>query len=175
MKLSIINAVVYIMSFYEKVWNEENKQKKSENFSTFFGMTNLRLQLILYFLYGFYYSKTKQHLFFHDFFAYKISPVSKELEFYNAKVIRSKGENWKYIFKVNDYPEFNFLEYKDDFNFELIDEILLSLKKFSTWSLVDLTHLKNSPLNQTKQSEKIDTKILIEYFENLTLNFEEKQ
>lgn len=182
MKLSILNIASYMIDFYNNVRNQkvqglfngqnEIEEEFLEDFETSRGLTNLRMQKLIYFLYGFYYSETKQELFNPDFLAYKMGPISKELHSYNSKIIKEKNQNGKYLFGTNDYPKFNYSQYKEQFDFELIDKILLSLKTLSTWHLVDLTHLPNSPWSETQQSKRINKNKIKKHFENLTLNYE---
>lgn len=92
-------------------------------------VSNLKLQKMLYFLYGWYYAKFNKNLFEDNFVAWKLGPVVQEVYFEYSKYIANPiCENYNIQLDLN----------KQEIGF--IDESIESLKDKSARDLVNKSH-----------------------------------
>ncbi|AHI52866.1 Panacea domain-containing protein [Spiroplasma culicicola] len=125
---------------------------------------NIKLQNILYFLYGLYYSKTGKQIFDDDFIAHKYGPIINEVYYEVKQRLRNPFRNIpKFFFSDSNYSELNT-------DFDIINEILDSILKFSSWRLIELNHLNNSPWKLTKKLTIMNKTQINNYF--LKIKFE---
>jgi uncharacterized phage-associated protein len=128
-------------------------------------LTPLKLQKILYFVYGHYYAKTGKRLFSEPFLVWKYGPVVQavydEFGVFGASNITrlatdAQGDIWV---PSNDCGE------NADF-FSSFEETWNHYKNKSASELVDLTHEKESPWhNADKKGDLIiDDNEILEYF-----------
>ncbi|WP_156007532.1 type II toxin-antitoxin system antitoxin SocA domain-containing protein [Spiroplasma tabanidicola] len=105
----------------------------------------------------------KKELFEDDFVAYKFGPVIEILYNEIKKYNLNKNENLpKDLFQ-------NTLNLENHIDVQLIKNLLDILFKISTWRLVKLIHIEDSPWGATEQSKVIDKVFLKEYFSNVEL------
>ena len=121
---------------------------KRENYK----ITNLKLQKLVYILYGFHYALTKEKLFSDEIQAWKHGPVIPSL-YYQAMHFSSQHINTEFC--IQDISE-------DDSDMGIIDKVIIpkitdkemrsnlqklwdAYKGYDAWSLRELTHLKGTP------------------------------
>ncbi|ALA97259.1 Phage-Associated Protein [Spiroplasma kunkelii CR2-3x] len=150
------NIANYVLKFFY------DKEYTDDEFSSL-EITNLKMQKVLYFLYGFYFSETGKSLFSDDFIAWKYGPVIKEIYDINKNNITNPYENLrKDIYSNYDFNIKNI-------NWEIIDNILNNIIKLSSWYLVNMSHKKNTPWEKTKENEIISKDLIHDYFKNKEL------
>ncbi|MGL5268445.1 MAG: Panacea domain-containing protein [Spiroplasma sp.] len=141
-----------IIEFYEKEQKDENiPQDVREKIS------NLRLQKLLFFLYGYYWKENKKEIVPINFEAWQYGPVVGELYQF---IINNLGNNrynqveleW---FKNNESPKYN----KKSF-----EKILNHLSQFSTIRLVNASH-ETEPWAKAKNNGMIDNQLIKKWFE----------
>ncbi len=124
-------------------------------------ITNLKLQKMLYFLFGYYYTKYNDYLFDDKFVAWKLGPVVLDVYFeFNSNISNPICE----IFDV----ELNLPNDRHNF----IDKKINELQKKSTWDLVEDSH-KTEPwiitYDQGKGKGKtIENYEIEDYFEKVS-------
>lgn len=96
-------------------------------------ISNLKLQKILYFLYGYFYKKFGCTLFDDDFVAWKLGPVVLDVYFNYYNNIANpicESSDVKLDLKTNEIS--------------FVDEKIQELNELSTWDLVEKSH-KTTP------------------------------
>lgn len=152
--------ILYVYKKNQKFFKEYHLSKEDEQIIAFndVDFKHLKLQKILYFLYGLYYTKTKTELFADDFVAYKYGPVIEKIYFKIKKEVPNIHANLtKTLFKDEDISNLSMDK-------KIVNSILDKLLWYSTWGLVDLSHLDNSPWSNTEQSQKISKDEIKKYF-----------
>ena len=120
------------------------------------GMTNLRLQKLLYLAQGYSLARNEKPLFSEDIEAWKYGPV--------VPAVYSKYNKFNRGVIHDDPPENGALT---DEEAELVLDVLSVFGKFSTGYLVDLSHKPDAPWAQVYREtgrEKIDNTIIKDYF-----------
>ncbi|WP_348735121.1 type II toxin-antitoxin system antitoxin SocA domain-containing protein [Spiroplasma endosymbiont of Ammophila pubescens] len=111
------NISNYILKYFY------DKECTTDEFAMFLlEINNLKMQKILYFLFGFYFSETKQELFPKDFYAWKYGPVIQKLYYFNKEKVEQSGE-------IN-LPKDAYSKYmyeNPNINFIIIDKILSNI------------------------------------------------
>ena len=127
-------------------------------------ITNLKLQKMLYFIQGFYYSSTNEPFIEEDFEAWPYGPVIR-----NAYIEYSRFGSLLITDVESDrVNNIDFLP--DDKSF--LDDIISSLNKYSASELVNASHAKGSPWEKSYKDETkniISKEVIRDYFRN-TLN-----
>lgn len=90
-------------------------------------VSELHMHKILYYSYGFFYSKFEKELFLADFQAWKYGPVEKKYREY----LKSNNENVKKKFDIN----LNSMEEKS-----FLEDLIFKLINFSPYRLVSESH-----------------------------------
>ena len=109
-------------------------------------ITNLRLQKLLYYAWGYYWNSFKQYLFKDDIEAWKYGPVVKDV--YDEYKIFDGGD----IIIDDNVIEENktkFNQQQQDF----FSAFYNLMKKYDTWALVDASH-KEKPWKETYNNGK---------------------
>ncbi|MBO5536833.1 MAG: DUF4065 domain-containing protein [Clostridia bacterium] len=120
------------------------------------GMTNLRLQKLMYFVQGYYLAEHDHPLFAEDIEAWKLGPV--------VPVIYRKYSRFNKDILEDEAPTEFALTSEEK---ELILDVLSKYGKYSTGYLVELTHTPGAPWAQVfdpGQNKKIDTESIKRYF-----------
>lgn len=145
-------------------------------FETNRSVTNLKLQKILYFLYGFYYFVTKDELFDEEFEAWAYGPVVRksyvDYSMFGAEAIPPHNNYINFLFdEDHDYDSEKNNDYFDSIFSEdskkTIDIILNTLLNKSTMDLVELSHAKGSPwykVYREGEKNKINKSLIFDYF-----------
>lgn len=119
-------------------------------------VSNLKLQKMLYFIFGDYYKKYKEYLFEDDFVAWKLGPVILEVYFsFNSNISNPICESY----------DVNLGLAQDRLSF--IDKKIDNLQAKSTWELVEDSH-KTTPWKNAFSRGKgniIESYDIAEYFE----------
>ncbi|WP_019132667.1 Panacea domain-containing protein [Peptoniphilus obesi] len=149
-------------------------------FETNRSVTNLKLQKVLYFLYGFYYAITKKELFDENFEAWAYGPVVRKsyinYSMYGAEIIPPHNNYLDLLFDKNSkYSSESNVEYFntifEEKSKKTIDDILDLMLNISTMKLVDLSHDKGGPWYKSyeKGNKKAINKCLIlNYFGSMS-------
>lgn len=146
-----------IITFYEKEQLTENiDQQDIEK------MTNLRLQKILFFLYGFYWKENKKEIIPINFEAWQHGPVIKELYDY---VIEKLDSLDKKRYEPLELSWFQSKENLNNLDRKSFKKILNHLSQYSTIRLVNASH-DTEPWLKTPNSEIIDNNLIKKWFEN---------
>lgn len=127
-------------------------------------LTNMKLNKLLYFIYGMYLSKTGKKIFDAEFRAYKYGPV--ETSVYDA--YKSFGSNLILHSKFPDVGVFSCYDLESD-QLEVLTDVLNRYGDRSAWSLSELTHIDyDSPWSKVdyNKKEKINDDDMIEYFKS---------
>ncbi|MDU2503180.1 MAG: DUF4065 domain-containing protein [Peptoniphilus harei] len=143
-------------------------------------VTNLKLQKILYFLYGFYHSTTKNVLFDEDFEAWAYGPVVREsyinYSMYGAEIIPPHNNYLDLLFDEKlkydrDYNS-NYFDTTFDSNTKsLINKVLNLLLDIPVMKLVELSHSNIGPWYSCYEEGRkniIDKRLIFEYFDNFS-------
>lgn len=135
------------------------------------GVTNNRLQRLLYFVQAYSFAKYNREFFHNDIEAWLSGPtvpdVRDEFAFYTGNDIGVTNEYLKYNFKTELYEKVNYSE--DVFSSDakrLIQEVIEYFKDYSDFELLDLA-LKQSPwINASERGRmaKITTQDMSERF-----------
>ena len=115
------------------------------------GITNLKLQKLLYYSQGFYLALNKKSLFEESIVAWEHGPVVQEV-YYEYKNFGSQ---------IIDRPDEKTNLSENDLDF--IKKIWNIFGQFSAWKLRDMTHQEN-PWNETEQSAEITHKKMTDFF-----------
>ncbi|AXK51765.1 Panacea domain-containing protein [Spiroplasma alleghenense] len=160
-KYDVKNIANYVINYFYE--NSDKLKNNEENFEIL-EINNLKMQKVLYFLYGFFYSETREELFDVEFLAWKLGPVIKSIYEINKNATENNG--------YRNIPKDTYCEFAkkiEDEDKKLINQILDNLMEISTWALVELSHKPGGPWEATKQSEVISRDLLNKYFRNLEL------
>ena len=129
------------------------------------GISNLKLQKLLYYAQGIYLSISKNKLFKNKILAYQSGPIIKEIyekyKHYEKKYIPviSTKENDRIVSKIeNDYDVSNILNIVYD-NFAIYTE----------WQLKNMTNEVGSPWYQTEINQEIPINIIEKYFNEVVM------
>lgn len=142
-----------------KFYNEEQKNENilEEDIEK---ISNLRIQKLLFFIYGFYWKEKKQEIIPITFEAWEHWPVIKEL--YSFIINNLDKSNMK----RNNEIDFNW--FKDaktpKYDKNLLNKILKYLSQFSTIRLVNASH-KTEPWLFTENSNVINNEEIKKWFE----------
>lgn len=118
------------------------------------GITNLKLQKLVYYAQGFYGAIFEQPLFTNDIQAWSHGPVVPDLY---------------HQYKTNGRTR---IDYQGEFNsdsltpeeYELVEEVYGVFGQFSAWKLRDMTHEEEPWLNHEKHADVIPFDEIKEYF-----------
>ncbi|MDQ0513899.1 putative phage-associated protein [Mycoplasmoides fastidiosum] len=161
-KNNVFGIINYILNFvYNKETDLFQTDEQTDETFDYLDFKHLKLQKILYFLFGFYYGKTKQELFDAEFIAYRYGPI--------IKPVYDKIKNTYVDEPLKNLEKDLFAKYSmEDLEMDrtVVNEILEKLLNFSTWRLVELSHLDGGPWDETKQSEVIDKAKILKYFDD---------
>lgn len=127
-------------------------------------MTNLRINKLLYFAQGCYMAKYKKPLFYEDFEAWQYGPVIHSIYDTFTPCGKNRIES-----TVGDYDPDIFTSDELDF----LIAVLNAYGQYSTPKLVDITHEKGSPWDETYKKNGRNSVITKEhiraYFETLPI------
>lgn len=120
------------------------------------GITNLKLQKLVYYAQGFFAAIFEEPLFESPIMAWAHGPVSPEL--YHK--FKDLGRN-----RIPYTGRFEQQSLSTD-EYELIDEVYSVFGQFSAWKLRDMTHEEDPWLNHEQQADVIPFLEIKEYFKN---------
>lgn len=136
-----------IINFYDKEQDNEFIPPEIKE-----KISNLRLQKILFFLYGYYWKETNKEIININFEAWTYGPVVKPL--YNF--LKDCGSNG---IAIDRFQEFDSPKYDK----KIFEKILNHLSQFSTMRLVSASH-DTEPWLKTPNSCIIDNKLIKKWF-----------
>lgn len=117
-------------------------------------MTNLRLQKLLYFAQGWHLARYGRRLFDAEIEAWNYGPVVPE-------VYHAYKDNGRFgIAEVTGFTENAFTPEE----YDLLLDVAREYARYSTGTLVDLSHAPNAPWSHTAQSAVIPTNEIHAYF-----------
>ncbi len=124
-------------------------------------ITNLRLQKLLYYAWGYYWNNYKKYLFNDNIEAWKYGPVVRKV--YDEYKIFDGGD---IIISEDEIDDAKLKIGKDDRAF--LDGFYNFTKEYSTGTLVEVSH-REKPWNETFYTGKqqIDFKLLEEFFNEI--------
>ncbi|WP_342277018.1 Panacea domain-containing protein [Spiroplasma endosymbiont of Nebria brevicollis] len=137
-----------IIKFYDKEQNNENIPKEMKE-----NISNLRLQKILFFLYGYYWKEKKEEIVNINFEAWPYGPVNKEIYHF----VKDCGNNEIDIKRFKEYETPNYDK-------KIFNKILNHLSQFSTIRLVNASH-DTDPWLKTPDGTEINNKLIKKWFE----------
>ncbi len=144
-----------IIKFYENKQKNEKIPKPERE-----GITNLRIQKILFFLYGFYWKEKQEEIITIEFEAWQHGPVIKEL--YNFLIEDSRlGQNRYNPLKLEWFEE----SIEPTYDLKTFKKILNYLGQFSTIKLVNASH-DTEPWLKTPNLSIIDKELIKKWFDN---------
>ncbi|MEZ7546394.1 Panacea domain-containing protein [Veillonella sp. 20925_1_51] len=130
---------------------QRNKREQKDNFDVE-GISNLKLQKLLYYAYGCYLASTKKRLFSEHLEAWQHGPVVPEIydiyKHYGAGSINSDSDS-----KV---------ELEDEIT-DVLEWVYNEFGQFTAWALRNRTH-EERPWLETEQSQTISDDLIYEYF-----------
>lgn len=130
--------------------NLENRRNCKETV----GITNLKLQKLLYYASGIYYLYKKSNLIKEDFVAWKHGPVIKEMYYkYNSNGAKEIQHNRKSRTKIDDETQ------------EILEKMYAKYSQYTAEELSNMTH-KENPWKKTSRNKIIDKDLIKDYFEN---------
>lgn len=124
------------------------------------GFNYLKLCLMLYFLYGIYYSETGKLLFDEPFVREKWAPVALKLK---------TKHNWFDPCAEQDFPELKTVLAVSKTETKLINAVLEKLYQFSAFRLLELNCEPDNPFTTTEPGKTIDQTAIMNYFGNKKL------
>lgn len=153
-KINLIDFMFNILNFKMK----DNKLKMNKNLYKYCQANELKIQKILFFVFGLFYQKYHRELFKgYDFRAWKYGVV--EINYH--KWIKSNYDEFLNIFTIAlNYNEICYLE-----------NLIRCLARLTPWELVELSHLTYAWINGRTKS---DFKIKIEDLKMSFLPFAEQ-
>lgn len=127
---------------------------KSRSFDGSEGITNLKLQKLLYYAQGAHLAIHGEALFDEDFYAWTYGPVIPSLY--------SKYANGSAILEAD--PDFNFISVSED-DAQLLTEVYNEFGQYSAWKLVAMTH-SEAPWKETALNGVMSKPLISEYFKD---------
>lgn len=131
-----------------------NKNNYISNITDTEGITNMKLQKLLYYSQGCYLKKFNKILFPEKIFAWQHGPVVKEV--YNK--YKEKGAQ---CIEFNGNPNLKFDSEIENF----LDDIYDRYGQYSAWKLREMTH-SETPWKNTTINEEIGVNFLREFFKS---------
>lgn len=141
-------------------------------------VTNLKLQKILYFVYGFYYAFTNEELFDEGFEAWAYGPVVRKsyvrYSMFGAEIIPPHNNYFDLLFDNNfkydsEKNASRFENIFDDSTRKIINNLLDLLLPRPVMDLVELSHSPNGPWSRSYEEGKkrlISKDYIFDYFKS---------
>lgn len=130
--------------------NLENRKNGQENV----GITNLKLQKLLYYASGIYFLYKKCNLIKEDFVAWKHGPVIKQIYYkYNSNGAKEIQHNRKSKTEIDNETQ------------EILDKMYSKYSQYTAEELRNMTH-KERPWKKTNRNKIIEKDLIKDYFEN---------
>ncbi len=118
------------------------------------GITNLKLQKLLYYASGIYYFYKKCNLIKEDFVAWKHGPVIKHIYYkYNSNGAKEIQHNRKITIGIDSETQ------------EILEKMYSKYSKYTAEELRNMTH-QESPWKKTNRNKIIEKDLIKDYFEN---------
>ena len=118
-------------------------------------ITNLKLNKLMYFAQGCFLARTGKRLFPEDIEAWTYGPVVPEV-YHKYKVCgRNAIESVDDDFTVDSFTEEEL---------ETLIDVMREMAKYTSSTLVSITHREDSPWSHTNESNVISDSLLVEYF-----------
>ncbi|WFG98103.1 DUF4065 domain-containing protein [Spiroplasma citri] len=139
-------------------------QKKLEiNNEEIFGMTNLQIQKLMYFIEGLFMAKFNKKIIKKKYKAWTYGPVLEELYF----LLRKNGKSYIEKDNLENFNEIKIHEIEKKFTneeLEFIERVFIYFSKYSAFELVSLSHIEG-PWKETKNNEEINNDKMLYYFQ----------
>ncbi len=130
--------------------NLENRKNGKETV----GITNLKLQKLLYYASGIYFLYKKCNLIKEDFVAWKHGPVIKQIYYkYNSNGAKEIQHNRKSKTEIDNETQ------------EILDKMYSKYSQYTAEELRNMTH-KERPWKKTSRNKIIEKDLIKDYFEN---------
>lgn len=130
--------------------NLENRKNGKETV----GITNLKLQKLLYYASGIYFLYKKCNLIKEDFVAWKHGPVIKQIYYkYNSNGAKEIQHNRKSKTEIDNETQ------------EILDKMYSKYSQYTAEELRNMTH-KEGPWKKTSRNKIIEKDLIKDYFEN---------
>lgn len=124
----------------------------------FFDLKELKMHKVLYFLYGFYYSKYNEELFPAEFSAWRYGPVELNYRNYRKDITNNFFLNFNLKSRLA----------KDREKIQFLKDKIIELFIHDVWTLVAISHdtapWKNNYFNDNKGWKIIDKQEIFNYF-----------
>lgn len=120
------------------------------------GISNLKLQKLVYYAQGFYSAIFDKPLFDNDISAWTHGPVVQDL----YHLYKRYGSN-----RIPVPTDFNLTSIGKE-EFELIEEVFEVFGQYSAWKLRNMTHEESPWLNHETNTETIPLPEITDYFKN---------
>lgn len=119
------------------------------------GISNLKLQKLLYYAQGFYLALFNDSLFTDEIQAWQHGPVCSEV----YHIYKTNGSN------IIPFTEnITFGDFLNDEQFKFLDEVYDEFAQFSAWKLRDMTHDEPTWINHESTASIIPRDEIKEYF-----------
>lgn len=148
------------------IYKSNAEMKEHSNSEEMFeGISDLKLQKLLYYAQGICLSMTGKKLFPNKIYAWDHGPVIKEVyEIY--KKYRSE-----YIPNISDEKNdkiVNKIENNNDVS-KILNIVYDNFAIYTAWQLRNMTHEIDSPWYKTPRNKEIDTKLIKRYFDEVVM------
>lgn len=124
-------------------------------------MTQLRLHKMLYFAQGWHLAWHGNPLFNSEFTAYKYGPVAPEI-----RRLYGDCSNRAITLTQDEFDNYNFDNMTDE-EVQTVIDVFNEYDKFSTWTLVDMSHETNPWMQHSQESSTIPIPEIQEHFSNM--------
>lgn len=159
----MFNATEIALWFIYKSNAEQKEYSSSEE--VFEGISDLKLQKLLYYAQGVCLSMTGKKMFPNKIYAWEHGPVVKEV--YN--IYRKYGSS--YITNVNNESNdkiINNIENNIRIS-KILNIVYDNFAIYTAWQLRNMTHQIDSPWYKTPRNKEIDIKIIKKYFDEVVM------
>lgn len=159
----MFNATEIALWFIYKSNAEQKEHYDSEEL--FEGISDLKLQKLLYYAQGVCLSMTGKKMFSNKIYAWDHGPVVKEV----YDVYKKYGSS--YITDINDEKNdkiVNNIENNVEIS-KILNIVYDNFAIYTAWQLRNMTHQVGSPWYNTVRNREIDTKTIKKYFDEVVM------
>lgn len=146
----------------------KSNAEKKEHYSSeelFEGISDLKLQKLLYYAQGIFLSMTGNKLFSNKIYAWDHGPVVKEV----YDIYKKYGSS--YITDINNEKNdkiVNSIENQVEIS-KVLNIVYDNFAIYTAWQLRNMTHQVGSPWYNTPRNKEIDTKKIKKYFDEVVM------
>lgn len=148
------------------IYKSNAEQKEHCDFGELFeGISDLKLQKLLYYAQGVHLSMTGKKLFSNKIYAWDHGPVVVEV--YN--IYRKYGSS--YITNINSAKNdkiVNNIENNVEIS-KVLNIVYDNFAIYTAWQLRNMTHQVDSPWYNTVRNKEIDTRVIKKYFDEVVM------